>query len=182
MKVLVVYESMFANTHAVAESIADGVSDSLGEGHEVSAVPVESATPEALEGTELLVVGGPTHMHGMSSNRSRSAAVDMAEDPEKDLELDPDAEGEGLRDWFHELPKKMQARAAAFDTRLTSVAPVMSGRASKGISRRLRHHGLELVAEPESFGIDDENHLVEGEQVRARDWGASLAAATGGRG
>ncbi|MBK9178269.1 MAG: flavodoxin [Acidimicrobiales bacterium] len=172
MRAVVVYESMFGSTHVVADRIAEG----LRETHEVLVVPVGDATAEVLVGIDLLVVGGPTHMHGMSSHRSRSMAVDMAAEPDSDLELDPDAEGEGLRDWFHHLPKLEGVRGAAFDTRLASVALVMSGQASKGIARRLRHHGAVLVAEPESFSIDDDNHLVESEEDRARAWGASLVA------
>jgi hypothetical protein len=107
-----------------------------------------------LDGVELLVVGGPTHVHGMSNSTSRAGAVDMAAREGADLELDPDHEGEGLRDWFHHLPKLHGARAAAFDTRIGSVGP--------------------LVTEPESFLVDQDSHLVEGEALRARQWGEVL--------
>jgi hypothetical protein len=44
----------------------------------------------------------------------------------------------------------MSGRATAFDTRID--APVaLTGRASKGITRMLRHHGFTVVADPESF-------------------------------
>jgi hypothetical protein len=170
MRAVVVYESMFGNTHTVADHIAAGLRDR----HEVTVVPVDEADADVLAGIDLLVVGGPTHVHGMSNRMSRSSAADMAAKPDSDLTLDPDAEGEGLRDWFHHLGKLHGVRAAAFDTRIASVAPSMSGRASKGIARRLRRHGLELAAEPESFLVDDDNHLVEGEDARATAWGATL--------
>jgi hypothetical protein len=170
MRAVVVYESMFGNTHTVADHVAEG----LRERHEVTVVPVDAAVADVLAGIDLLVVGGPTHVHGMSNRMSRSSAADMAAKPDADLTLDPDAEGEGLRDWFHHLAGLHGVRAAAFDTRIASVAPSMSGRASKGIARRLRHHGLELAAEPESFLVDDDNHLVEGEDARAVAWGATL--------
>jgi hypothetical protein len=66
--------------------------------------------------------------------------------------------------------------AAAFDTRI-HISPVLSGRASKGISKRLRHHGWHEVAEPESFFVDKESALVDGEDERAVEWGRTLARA-----
>jgi hypothetical protein len=127
MRAVVVYESMFGNTHVVADHIAAGLRTTM----DVATVAVDGVTPDALDGVDLLVVGGPTHVHGMSSHKSRSSAADMTAKPDSGLELDPDAEGEGLREWFHQLPELSGVRAAAFDTRIGVVAPVMSGRASK---------------------------------------------------
>jgi menaquinone-dependent protoporphyrinogen IX oxidase len=42
MRALVVYESMYGNTHVVASNIADGLRTT----HEVTLVPVSEATPE----------------------------------------------------------------------------------------------------------------------------------------
>jgi hypothetical protein len=91
------------------------------------------------------------------------------------LELEENAEGPGLREWFESLGH-FSTRAAAFDTRIDAPA-FLTGRASKGIARRLRQHGFELVGEPESFLVTKDNHLEDGENTRARAWGASLAAA-----
>src|SRR5258706_14559589 len=46
----------------------------------------------------------------------------------------------------------------------------------RGISRALRHHGYEVVADPESFIVTKQNTLEPGEEDRARTWGARLAA------
>ncbi|MEZ5297611.1 MAG: hypothetical protein R2697_15455 [Ilumatobacteraceae bacterium] len=67
-------------------------------------------------------------------------------------------------------------RAAAFDTR-ADAPEILTGHASHGIAKRLRKHGFELVAEPESFLVDKQNHLVDGEDVRAAEWGEAVAAA-----
>ena len=136
MKVLVVYESMYGTTHEVAERISAG----LGDSGSVEAVPVADATPERVAAADLLVVGGPTHIHGMSTAMSRHQAVSeetLRHEAEKghDLEVDPDAEGPGLRDWFDTLDLGHPLPAAAFDTRLDGPA-LVTGRASKGISRR----------------------------------------------
>ena len=135
MRTLVVYESMFGNTREVAEAIAQG----LAPGVEAVAVPVAEATAERLAEVDLLVVGGPTHAHSMSSEQSRKGAPQYVERSDGDLHLEPGYEGPGLRDWFHDLPAA-PVRAAAFDTR-ADVAPLLSGRASKGIASRLRKHG-----------------------------------------
>jgi hypothetical protein len=171
MRAVVVYESMFGNTHVIADHIAEG----LRTRSETTVVPVHDATEDLLDGADLLVVGGPTHVHGMSSHRSREGAKEIAA-KDDDLELDPDAEGPGLRDWFDELTDGRSGRAAAFDTRVHATA-VLTGQASKGIAKRLRRHGFDLVVEPESFFVDKENHLEPDEAERATAWGRSLAEA-----
>lgn len=171
MRAVVVYESMFGNTHVIADHVADG----LRSGAEVTVVAVHDATTELIDAADLLVVGGPTHVHGMSSHRSREGAKDMAA-TDDDLELEPDAEGPGLRDWFDDLPDGRTGRAAAFDTRVHATA-LVTGQASKGIAKRLRRHGFDLVTDPESFFVDKENHLEPDEDARAVAWGRTLADA-----
>jgi menaquinone-dependent protoporphyrinogen IX oxidase len=171
MRALVVYESMYGNTHVVASDIADGLRAT----HEVTLVPVADATADLLAEADLLVVGAPTHMHGLSTASSRRAARKAAAKPDSGLMLDPDAGGPALRDWLGGLAGG-HAAAAAFDTRLAG-APVLTGRASRGIAKLLSRHGYRLVAPPESFVVTKLNTLVDGESSRARQWGAALAAA-----
>jgi menaquinone-dependent protoporphyrinogen IX oxidase len=173
MRALVVYESMYGNTHVVASNIADGLRGS----YEVTLVPVADATPDLIAGADLLVVGAPTHIHGLSTASSRQAARKAAAKPESGLTLDQDASGTALRDWLSSLAAG-HALAAAFDTRLAG-APVLTGRASRGISRLLRRHGYQLIVPPESFVVTKVNTLVDGESSRARRWGEALAAAAG---
>ena len=93
---------------------------------------------------------------------------------EHQVHLDPDAEGPGLRDWFDELREGQLGRAAAFDTRVHATT-LVTGQASKGIAKRLRRHGFDLVVEPESYFVDKSNHLEPDEADRAEAWGRSLA-------
>jgi len=171
MHVLVVYESMYGNTRVVADSIADGLRAS----HEVRVVPVAKATGDLVAAADLLVVGGPTHLHGLSSASSRRMAAKAAAKPGSKQSLDPGAGGPGLRDWLSGLGGRT-ALAAAFDTRFSGV-PFFTGRASQGIARLLRRHGYRLVAAPESFLVGQENTLLDGESSRARLWGVALATA-----
>ncbi len=170
MKALIVYESMYGNTHEVAERIAVG----LRSVYEVDVVPVDEATQERVDSADLLVVGGPTHVHGMSSVKSRKAAKDALAKSQDALVLVPVAEGEGLRDWFHELRPIENVGAAAFDTRIDA-SPIVTGRASKGIGHRLTRLGYDLVADPESFLVDKQSHLLPGEAERATQWANELA-------
>lgn len=170
MRAVVVYESMFGNTHVIADHVAEGLRKEL----EVTAVGVAEMSAEMMAGVDLLVVGGPTHVHGMSSKRSRDAAVEQA-GRDDEVTLDPEAPGPGLKDWIGGLDGGGTGLAAAFDTRIDASA-VLTGRASKGIDRRLEDHGYELVVKPESFLVDKHNHLLPGEAERATAWGASLVA------
>jgi hypothetical protein len=169
MHALVVFESIYGNTHILADHIADGVRAAA----EVQVVPVAGARRDVLSGVDLLVVGGPTHIHGVTTAKSRQAAIATAAAAGSELTADPDAEGPGLRDWFDALDVPATTRAAAFDTRIDGPA-LLTGRASRGIARRLSRHGLELVAPPESFLVDRNNELLEGVAESARAWGARL--------
>jgi hypothetical protein len=175
MRAVVVYESMYGNTHLVADAVAAG----LGPGFEVSVLPLSQASPAALADADLVIVGGPTHAHGMSRAGTRTMAVKAAQKPAGALKVEPEALGPGLRDWFGSLGR-YPVKAAAFDTRLAGPA-ALTGRAAKGVARSLRAHGFELVAEPESFLVTKQDRLGPGETTRAREWGTKLATAFASR-
>jgi flavodoxin len=171
MKALVVYESMYGNTRAIAEAIAEGLG-----GSPVRAVHEAGEAPEQ---RDLLVVGGPTHMHGLTTALSRRMAAEAATE-DGHAALEPGATAEpGLRAWLRELVACEGVRAAAFDTRLDR-STALTGTAARGIARRLRQRGYEVVA-TESFLVQDaEGPLEDGELERARAWGEQLARLVGG--
>jgi Flavodoxin domain len=168
MRALVVYESMYGNTRAVATYIAAG----LAAAHEVTLVPVSRATPELVAGADLLVAGGPTHMHGMSTAASRRMAAEAAGKQGSALAMDQDADGPGVRGWLAGVSAG-RGLAAAFDTRLCGM-PALTGRAGRGISRLLKSRGYRLVASSESFLVSKQSTLIDGEAARARSWGAMI--------
>jgi hypothetical protein len=173
MRAVVIYESMYGNTHQIAEAIGTGLAGEF----DVAVVPVAEAGRAVVSDADLIVVGGPTHVHGMARASSRQAAAKAADEPGAGLRLEPDAVKSGLREWLDSLGKsKVHARAAAFDTRIDGPA-VFTGRASKAVGKALRHHGYDLVAEPESFLVTKQNHLLPHERDRAASWGATVAAA-----
>jgi hypothetical protein len=178
MRVLVVYESMYGNTRVVASNIADG----LRAGHDVILAPVPEATGELLAWADLVIVGGPTHMHHLSTASSRRMAAQRVNDQASGLTLEPDAVGPGLRDWFDGIAPGL-VLAAAFDTRINARS-VFTGRASRGIRKLLKQHGYHVIAAPGRPrpvlgsarwpGRSLAGPPFGGEAARARRWGAAL--------
>jgi hypothetical protein len=175
MRATVVYESIYGNTRQVAEAIAEGLRAS---GKiEADPVSVQQAAGTGIADADLLVVGGPTHMHGMTSSLSRKLAVKAAEDEGMSVEEGADTEL-GLRAWLKGLSGG-GTRAAAFDTR-GDASPTLTGMAARGIARRLRRQGFELIADRESYLVEEsEGPLASGEVERARAWGEALAGKLG---
>ena len=162
MKALVIYESMFGNTEAVARAVAEGLSGRF----DVTVADVRAGPPA--QGNDLIVVGGPTHAFGMSRPASRRDAVRQG------------AAGDattGIREWLSTVAHLSGVPAAAFDTR---VDKPLVGSAGRKAHRALRRLGCRMVAPAESFFVTGTpGPLADGEQQRARRWGQSLAAAVG---
>jgi flavorubredoxin len=76
MRVVIVYESLFGSTHDIAGAIAEGVRDGDPRA-DITCIRASEAMPEQLTAdhergrVDLLVVGGPTHTLGLSSDRTR---------------------------------------------------------------------------------------------------------------
>jgi len=170
---VVVYESVYGNTRAVAEAIAAGLGGAL--------VVAVGDADTALEGAELVVVGGPTHVHGLTTARSRRMGAAAAH-TDHGTHVESGATGDlGLRRWLHELSGAEGVRAAAFDTRLPG-SMLMTGSAARGIARRMRRRGFDVLGTRSFLVTDGEGPLDKGELERARVWGISLAAALPVRG
>ena len=171
MKIAVVYESIYGNTAAVAQAVAEGLR-TLGE------VDVRAVGDESVE-ADLLVVGAPTHAHGLPSSMTRKAIETAAEEAQAKgnrLDYQPTA---GIRRFLGGLPQADGAAVACFDTRFDK-SRILTGSAAKTMARKLGHRGYRIVAEPESFFVlDSEGPLKEGELDRASQWGASLGTAAG---
>lgn len=175
MRAAVVYESLFGRTQEVAEAVAEGLRAGA-PGAAVDCRPVAAAGP-AVGQVDLLVVGGPTHFLGMSSPRSRRivrqyqerAAGHRARQARRTHPAGP-----GVREWLAALPPAAgRPRAAAFDTRLTTLFP---GSAARLIARSLEEHGYEVITRPEGFLVENMlGPLSAGELDRARAWGSALA-------
>ncbi len=163
---MVVYESMYGNTKAIAEAIGEGLASS-GEVRvaEVGALVAEGTNVGA--DVDLLVVGGPTHAFSMSRASTRADALKKA----------PDASvisSTGVREWLAALTLPAGTRVAAFDTKV--LKPNLPGAACKAIEKELKRKGGRPVAKAHSFKVVGHTGLVDGETEGARAWGAELAA------
>jgi hypothetical protein len=162
MHALVVYESMFGNTRAVAEAIAEGI-----EGQATVELREVGTAPDIGPDVDLLVVGGPTHAFGLTRASTRASAKDQATEALVSA-------GIGVREWLDDLPSTDRAvNVAAFDTRVTPAR--VPGSAAKGIAKRLRAKGFNPVRKPTTFWVrGTPGPLADGELDRARAWGATL--------
>lgn len=168
MRIVIAYESMYGNTHRIGQAIASG----FGDLHAVTVVPIGNADADLLD-TDVLVIGAPTHAHGLPRPSTRRAAADGAHTKHDDHDLDPSAAGPGVREWLQQLPAHLSVQVAVYDTRFRPPAWLV-GHPARQVSRKLRHLGATVLAPAESFFVDKHEQLVAGELDRARAWGEEL--------
>ena len=167
MTTLLVHESHWGNTRAVAEAIAEGMVGT--DQRSVEIVDVGAAPSPLPAGVDLLVVGGPTHAFSMSRAGTRHEAHDKG--------AEPGHEDRGIREWLADLPAPATPpTVATFDTRV-SKARRLPGSAARAAGKYVGHHHLGTVVASESFFVEDlQGPLLEGELERARAWGRQLAS------
>lgn len=168
MDALIVYESMFGNTRRLAEAMGEAL-----EATGVDATVLHaSAAPSDLSEFGLVIVGAPTHAHSLPRPSSRADAGQWAADPTKELTLEPTAASPGVREWLEGVMLVGNPRFAAFSTR-ADIPRIFSGDACKAIMKGLRRRLADVHAHTD-FLVGLDNHLVDGEEERARDWAAGL--------
>jgi flavodoxin len=168
MKAVVVYESLWGNTAAVAKSIADGIWPGA------RVVATDRPPAEVLADTDLVVAGAPVFGFSLPTEQIRDA---IARD-EADAPVPPDLSRPSLRSWLEALPRGT-ARSAAFETRIW-----WSPRGATGdIEQRLAQAGYRTVAKAKKFVVQGKyGPLREGELERARQWGEELARSVAAEG
>ncbi len=163
MKAVVVYESLWGNTAAVARAVAEGI------GSQTQALSTADATLEALAGVDLIVAGAPVLGFKLPSELMRAS---IAANPGR-APAPPDLSHPPMRAWLEVLPAG-GGRAAAFETRV----PGPWGSAAPAIAKGLTKAGYEPLGKPRSFVVTGKfGPLREGELDRARLWGTELAEA-----
>jgi len=163
MKAIVVFESHWGNTAAIAGAIAEGI------GAEAQALSTAEATDEVLAGADLIVAGSPLLGFALpTEGMLKGMAAGAANDP-----TPPDLSHPGMRMWLEALPSG-HGRAAAFETRIWW----SPGSAAKAILKRLEAHGYAALDTGQKFIVEGKyGPLRAGELERAKVWGAALAQA-----
>ncbi len=163
MKAVVVYESLWGNTAAIARAIAEGI------GPGVRALTTSEASGAAVADADLIVAGAPVFGFSLASDKMLQGIAANPGNPP----APPDVSHPSLRSWLDALPHG-SGRSAAFETRL-SWSP---GGATPAIVRALERAGFSPVAKPARFIVKGKfGPLRDGELERARQWGAELAKA-----
>lgn len=166
MRVLIVHESLYGTNRTIAEAIAAG----MGPEATVTIVEAHAAPTTIAADVDLLVVGGPIHKAGLPRPETRAEAA------ARDGSLHP--ADRGLREWLEdvELARRGQP-VAVWDTRKASPRILDTvDRSSRTIAKRLRRAGAQVVSDPAKFSSSNgKGGLVDGQEQRAREWGAHLA-------
>jgi len=169
MQALVVYESLWGNTAAIAYAIAEGLGADVMVAHTGQIDPMEAAA------VGLLVVGAPVHAFSLPTASTKASVASRTLAPG---DVAPDLDQPPVRDWLSRIPSGTGI-AAAFDTRVRG--PLGRGGASR-IEKLLTTKGFRVVRDSQGFLISNEKNpkhegsmLRAGEIDRARAWGAKLA-------
>ena len=161
MKAVVVYESHWGNTAAIARAIAEGL------GPETPLLTTDEASGSALVDADLIVAGAPVIAFRLATDSMRERiAKDGQDAPSK-----PELTHESMRDWLERMPAG-KGLGAAFETRV-HWSP---GGATGTIERGLRTAGYRRVAKGRKFFVTGTyGPLRDGELEAARAWGTELA-------
>ncbi len=160
MKAIVVYESHWGNTAAIARAIAEGI------GPEARALSTAEATGEALAGVDLIVAGAPL----LGFSLPTESMVKSLDNPMQHR-IPADVSHPSMRSWLAGLPQG-RARGAGFETRIWW----SPGSAAKSIDKALAEKGYAAAGKPEKFIVKDRYGPLKDDEVeRARAWGAELA-------
>jgi hypothetical protein len=170
MSALVVYESLWGNTAAIAHAIAEGIGPDTRVGHTGEIDPADAVD------VGLLVVGAPVHAFNLPTTATKASVATRHVAPG---DLAPDLDQPPVRDWIAQISSGMGI-AAAFDTRVRG--PFGKGGANR-IEKLLAEKGFRVLHDAQGFLITNEKNpkeqasmLREGELARAKAWGATLGS------
>lgn len=164
MTAIVVYESHWGNTAAIARAIAEGI------GAGASALSTADAVGATIADADLIVAGAP-----LLGFRLPTEAMVRRLTAERGGGVAPDLSHPTMRSWLGALPRGT-ARVAAFETRIWW----SPGSAAKAILRALERAGYRPIAKPQRFVVRAApGPLRDGEVERAKAWGAELARLAG---
>ena len=164
MNVIVVYESHWGNTAAVANAIA------VGFGPDARAVATDEVSRTDVAEADLIVAGAPVMAFNLPGDRMLATLAD-----DKKAPVPADVSHPSMRSWLDRLPAG-HGRSAGFETGLRW----SPGGATGAIGRKLEQAGFKRLAKSHRFVVTGSyGPLRDGELERARRWGSELAGAIG---
>jgi hypothetical protein len=163
MRAIVVYESHWGNTKAIAGAIAEGL------GQEADCLATDEATPDIVAGADLIVAGAPVLAFGLPKVEMVASLPTKTDAPRP-----ADVAAATLRTWLAGVPAAHGGVHAAFETAFRW----SPGSATSTIDRELDRAGYTRLAKARRFVVTGTyGPLRDGEIDRARTWGRELAAA-----
>ena len=163
MNAIVVFESLWGNTAAIARAVADGI------GPQAQALHTDEATAACVSEADLVVCGAPLLGFSLPTEQMRQ---NIRQNPGSGP-VPPDLDHPSMRGWVEALPEG-GARYATFETRIWW----SPGSAAKTVAKLLDAKGYVAAAPAEKFLVTGRyGPLKAGEVERARAWGAQIAAA-----
>ena len=167
-RALIIVESYFGNTRAIAEAVATGLLDG---GAEAQVVEVDQAPSTLPADLDLLVLGAPTHNRGLPTATSRAKACEQK---------GTRGSSHGIGEWLGSTALPTSLNVSAFDTVISR--GWLSGSAAKAIAKALRRHQSREASSVRSFVVTaSKGPLAGGEETDARSWGRELAASASGQ-
>lgn len=165
MRSVIITESYFGNTAAIAEEIAAGLTDA---GTDTTVTTAEDAlNAQAPEGTDLVILATPTHNMGLPSPTTRRQASD------KGAENSP---ATGIREWIDDLSPSVAGPGTRIIAVATTTGGFMAGSASKAVVKALKKKGVTATRGEDFTVADVPGPLAEGEKERARAWAQTLVS------
>lgn len=160
MKALIVVESYFGNTDAIARAVAKGLAESP---MQVDVVAVSEVSAVIPGDVTMLLIGVPTHARGLSTAKTRSVATSKGGTNAP----------RGVREWLEDLVLPGDVQIAVFAT--VSGPGWMSGSAAKEVAKILSSHHPGKDIATQSFRVKGMiGPLTPGQADSARTWGQEL--------
>ena len=162
-RALIIVESCFGNTRAIAEAVAAGLIEGGVEAQMVDVAQAPGALPEDLD---LLVLGAPTHNRGLPTTATRAKAQ---------AQVGAGGASQGISEWLGDAEIPASLSVAAFDTVISR--GWLSGSAAKAIAKTLQRRQGRRTVSTRSFVVTaSKGPLATGQDSDARSWGRELAA------
>ena len=167
-RALIIVESYFSNTRAIADSVAAGLSDG---GVDAQVVDVDEAPSCLPADLDLLILGAPTHNRGLPTTATRAKAQ---------AQVGSGKASHGIGGWLETTVIPASTTAAAFDTVISK--GWLSGSAAKAIAKTLQRRQGRRTVSVRSFVVTaSKGPLATGQETDAHSWGRELADSASNR-